>query len=754
LPFFIHIIMKKLFLLLVFLPSLMASQVTNEGRPLSWKFSNLEVKTLVLPEFDLKAIQKEDELNDKKGQGPWRFGYDHLVDVNIANDGTWVNLNDGSRFWIFNIKSEGALTMNFIFDEFFIPEGGKLYFYNSNRTDLLGAYTHTQNREDKLFGSWLVKGDDIYIEYFEPADKLGEGRLNISKAVHGYRSVTKNFNKDLNDSGACNLDVDCSIGADFDPIKDEVKKSVGLIIVGANSACSGALINNTNNDGTPYFLTADHCLFGSVGSWAFRFNWRSPNPVCATGASSPNGTFNQTVSGATLRANNPDSDVVLVEITAPVPDSWDLVWAGWDRTSTPANYTVGIHHPSGDIMKICRDNDSPTPSVQFGAQVWFVNEWEIGVTEPGSSGSPLFNQDGRIIGQLYGGSAACSGTFNNGQPDWYGRFDVSWDNGSSSSTRLKEWLDPNNTGQTILDQYPAAQAYNNDAKITITGLPSEEICGNQVQADINIENNGLDPITSATITYQFNSEPLQVVNWTGNLLNGESEIIASPVLTLNEGNNQIIATISNPNGIPDEFGGNNSTSRNVQKTLSYDTSQVFLELLTDDYGNETTWTFADENGTVFIQGGPYPDNVTINETFNVNDNTCYTFTINDTAADGICCGFGAGSYELTTDSGDVIFQGGEFGNVEVTYLGINTNLNAESFNLTSLSLYPNPTSDVLYIETSLETLNSIIYDINGKVILESNQKEIDLSRVSVGIYFIKIQADSSGEVMTRKIIKK
>ena len=746
--------MKKLLLSLLLLPLLMVSQVTNEGKPVSWKFSNLEVETLVLPAFDLKAVQQEDELNDEKGQGPWRFGYDHMVNINIENDGTWINLNNGSRFWIFNIKSDGALTMNFIFDEFYIPEGGKLYFYNSDRTDLLGAYTHTQNREDKLFGSWLVDGDDIYIEYFEPADKIGQGKLNISKAVHGYRSMTKNLNKGLNDSGPCNLDVDCSIGSDFDGFKDSLKKSVGLIIAGGNGFCTGSLINNTSNDGTPYFLTADHCLGGNVGNWAFRFNWRSPNPVCATGTSSPNGSFNQTVSGATLRANNSNSDVALLEITAPVPDTWDLVWAGWDKTSTPANYTVGIHHPAGDIMKVCRDNDSPTPSFQFGAQVWFVNEWETGVTEPGSSGSPLFNQDGRIIGQLYGGGAACSGTVNNGQPDWYGRFDVSWDNGSSPSTRLKEWLDPNNTGQTTLDQYPPAQVFNNDAKITVTGAPSE-ICASDFQPEIRIENNGIDPITSITLTYQFNSEPLQIISdWTGNLLTGESDIIVSPVFTLDEGTNQLVATISNPNGIQDQFPGNNSVSINVDKTASFDSSQVLLELLTDDYGNETTWTFQDENGTILYQGGPYADNILINETFNVNDNTCYTFTINDAAADGICCGFGIGSYELSTASGDIIFQGGDFGSVEVTNLGINTNLNAQGFDILYLKVYPNPTSSVLYIESQFENLYSVIFDINGKEILKSTKGEIDLSGLSDGIYFIKIQEHNSGQIITKKIIKK
>jgi len=447
--------MKKILLLLLFLPTVVFSQVTNEGRPLSWESDNSDIDKIELPSFDLQKLIEEDKENDIKGGKPWRFGYEHTVDIGMQNHGEWKNLSDGSRYWITNVSSEGAKTLNFIFDEFYIPEGGKLYFYNKERTDLLGAYTHTQNREDMLFGSWLVDGDNVYIEYFEPSNKIGQGKLHISKAIHGYRSVNdfKNNHKNLNSSGACNLDVDCTIGTDFDPLKDELKKSVGMIVLGSGF-CTGSLVNNTNNDQSPYFLTADHCLGGNVGSWAFRFNWRSPNPVCASNTNSQNGAFDQTASGAVIRANNQASDFALLEITAPLPSSWDLVWNGWDVSTDVASYTVGIHHPSGDIMKVCRDDDSPQSIAANGQNLWLINEWETGVTEPGSSGSPLFNQDGRVIGVLTAGAAACNGTVNNGEFDVYGRLNHAWNNGSSSSTRLRDWLDPNNSGITTLDPFP------------------------------------------------------------------------------------------------------------------------------------------------------------------------------------------------------------------------------------------------------------------------------------------------------------
>lgn len=446
-------------------------QVTNEGKPISWKVDLETLEPIVLPAFDLKKTQKEDEINDLQYDIPWRFGYEHSVSYGLDNVGVWKNLADGGRIWVASFKSEGAKTLNFIFDQFYLPQGGTLYFYNKDRTDLLGAYTHTQNSDEMVFGSWLVEGDHIFVEYYEPKGHIGEGDLNISQIVHGYRTVTQNgsIQKALNDSGACNLDVDCPIGDDYRDLKDHLKKSVALVIVGGSGFCTGTLINNTANNGARYFLTANHCLGGNTASWAFRFNWISPTPVCASFSNSSNGTFNQTTSGASLRASNFKSDLALLEITSSFPSSWDVVWAGWDRTDTTPSFSVGIHHPTGDIMKVCRDNNTPTKTTtEFNgasADMWRIDNWELGVTEPGSSGSALFDQNGRIIGQLAGGSAACVGTNNNNGFDIYGRFATSWDFGNDNSTRLSDWLDPLNTGQNIMDSFPLIEISASDNEL-------------------------------------------------------------------------------------------------------------------------------------------------------------------------------------------------------------------------------------------------------------------------------------------------
>lgn len=467
---------KQLLLACAFFAATFGSnaQVTDLGGPIGWK-SNLRsdaVEMEVMRGFDADVVAAEDAINDQNKSQPWRFGYKYDTDFNLENSGTWETLTDGSKLWRLGLKCEGAITMNLLLENVHIPAGASLYLYDVNKTNRVGAYTYRNNREDGNLGTELLHGQEMIVEYHEPADVAGEGSITISNVIHGYRTLThiqNELTRALNSSGDCNIDVNCSLG---DPWKNQ-SRSVAMIVVGGNGACTGALINNTCNDGTPYFLTANHCLGGSTGSWAFRFNWEvaegDPTLSCATTtntASSYNlsSAYDQTANGATLLANSGNSDFALLEIdnmTVNDAISWGAFYAGWDNTDVQAAVTqvIGIHHPSGDIKKICRafdtGNNISHQSVS-GTDVWFMNSWNDGVTEPGSSGSPLFDQNGRIIGQLYGGAAACSGTNNNGQYDFYGRFGTSWDLGA------KQYLSPASCGaeQTTNDGFDPNPATN------------------------------------------------------------------------------------------------------------------------------------------------------------------------------------------------------------------------------------------------------------------------------------------------------
>ena len=521
--------MKKLIALFLIFSTVGFSQVTNEGQPLSWSYASsdlLDVEAKTLPSFDLKAIEDEDKINDNSFDRPWRFGYMHSVDYGFE-DGQWDILENGDRIWRILINSPEALSLNFIFDNLYIPKGASLYLYNDQKTDLLGAYTEKQNQDGGILGTWLVQGDSVWIEYYEPQNVVGQGTLHIAKATHGYRNAdTFNQAKGLNDSGNCNLDVDCSIGDDWEELKEHNKRSVGILLSGGSGFCTGALINNTQNDGTPYFLTADHC-YSNPAAWSFRFGWISPNTVCATTENSSNGPTNMTISGATLRARDAGSDFALVEINSEIPEDWDRVFAGWDKSDNFPEYQVGIHHPSGDVMKVCRDNDPATKEFNAGAQTWEIvgglqGGWEIGVTEPGSSGSPLFDQEGRIIGQLYGGGAACSGTNDNDQFDYYGRVGVSWEGGGTSSTRLRDWLDPQGSGNDTMDPYPTLTSFPYDSGVSSIDSPNDGILSSNEVITVTITNYGENSISNFDVSYQIDGGSVITETFTSTIISGES----------------------------------------------------------------------------------------------------------------------------------------------------------------------------------------------------------------------------------------
>ena len=449
-------ICNVLALLLCFYSS--TAQITNTPPSSFYKLKSVQVPEVIMPSFDLEKLNKEDAANARKLRKTFRFGFEHSTDLSIENSGIWVKMANGDRVWRITIVSPGAKTLNFVFDRFMLPPGATVHLYNKDKSFMLGAYTNRMNNKHNSLGTWICESDQITIEYFVPSSAKNNGELSIGKVIHGYRTVTEfeARTKSLESSGDCNLDVNCAVGSDFDPVKNRIKSAVALILVDNTGWCSGTLINNTANDEAPYLLTAFHCGDGEA-NWVFRFNWISPETICSElGESMDNGEENyyQTTSGSVNLAKSSGSDFRLIEITGGLSPDWDLEWVGWDRTEDVPSFTVGIHHPLGDIMKVSRDNDEPiAQEISIDGQVaqtWAVVDWDLGTTQTVSSGSGLFNENGQLIGQLFGGGSSCSGLTDNGQPDFYGRFNVAWNSGQNSATRLSDWLDPINSNQPTL----------------------------------------------------------------------------------------------------------------------------------------------------------------------------------------------------------------------------------------------------------------------------------------------------------------
>lgn len=558
--------MKHLLPALLFLLCLeMQAQVAHGGEPFAWTDKTVAANILFerMPSIDRAALAAEDAVQDQYKEAPYRFGVEHQVNISPNSEGTWTIVNNGAAaLWQFGLECPGALSINLIFGQYNLPKGAQLFVWSTDREEFIGAFTEKNNSLDRILATTVLQSDRVVVELMVPVELREDLVLELTTVVHGYRPVLINHFAETSaergpygSSGSCNNNVNCPVGADW----QVEKRSVALIVEGGTAICTGALVNNTANDGTPYFLTANHCYSGSAATWVFVFNHESAT------CNGINGPTNQTVSGAALRARNANSDFCLLELNNTPPASYNVQYAGWDATDNPTGNTsaVGIHHPSGDLKKISFEDD-PVTQATWGfptAQVWQVEQWDDGITEGGSSGSPLFNQDHRIIGQLYGGLSACSGSVENGQGDEYGRFGVSWDAGSSSASRLREWLDPSGTGALVIDGFPDGfVTLPLDASPTgVTGV-NAITCEASVSPSVTIVNRGSDVLTSLVITYTLNGGAPQTVNWSGSLQQNASASVSLGNINTSAGNNNLVVTVSNPNGSADQQTTNDSFS--------------------------------------------------------------------------------------------------------------------------------------------------------------------------------------------------
>lgn len=494
------------------------AQTFNVGGPVSFASKLLsddsKINEHVMPVFDLEKQLDEDLINLTNKVGPFRFGYEHITNYGLQNSGTWQTTDDGDKVWKIKFSSPGALSMNVIFNDFFIPNGASVHLYNKETDMVVGAYTAQNNNVNNMLGSDLIKGEAVVIEYFEPIEVAGQGRLLIGMVVHGYVDINNWYPVKIGESGTCNKDVVCWDACDW---LDEIR-SVARIAIGGG-LCTGTLINNTSEDGTPYFLTANHCGPSSMGSAVFKFNYNSTN--CSSSSANAAGATNgNSVNGSTFKASNAASDFGLIELNSIPPASYEVFYAGWENGGASPQIGVGIHHPSGDVKKLAFDDDPLTSASGLSSvsnSEWRIEAWERNTTtEGGSSGSGLWDENHHLVGQLHGGQANCSNSIN----DYYGKFSMSWTgNGSSSSaSRLSDWLDPTGTGVTSIDGFDPNGGVETPA-FCLTSV--QEIASNIF---FEIYPNPASSSVTVNLVNGLNNVSIELVDMQGRLISSYSNI--------------------------------------------------------------------------------------------------------------------------------------------------------------------------------------------------------------------------------------
>jgi len=484
---------------LTLIAALAAPATAQQSLPTALLFNVADLSTvdaLPLNALDPAVLLKEDIQREFDGL-PYRFAIAKEVYATPETVGTWEPLPDGRMLWRLRVLADGATSISLGFGRFTLPEDALLWLYTPDATQRIRPFTAADNDVHGELWTPVLLQDETVVELTIRPETMEDLELVLTTIGHGYRGFGTKARHEGGSylSGSCNVDVVCSQGDDW----SLDYPAVGAMQIGASFICTGFMVNDAASSLTPYFMTANHCGLSSGNAASLVVYWNYQNSFCRTPGSPASGgpgdgLLTQFNSGSIWRAGYSPSDFTLAEFDDDPDPIWNVSYAGWDRSGVDASAAIAIHQPAVEEKRISFEDD-PTTTTSYldnsvpgdGSHVR-VEDWDLGTTEPGSSGSPLFDQDHRVIGQLHGGFASCTSQTS----DWYGKFSVSFNGGGTSNSRLRDWLDPSDTGVLTVDTISLATLCDDagTAEFTETAYSCSDLAGLQV-VDCDLNTNDL-----------------------------------------------------------------------------------------------------------------------------------------------------------------------------------------------------------------------------------------------------------------------
>jgi hypothetical protein len=300
-----------------------------------------------------------------------------------------------------------------------------------------------------------MESEEVTLEIeLPPGVSPASVELSVPRLSHLFASigststrtqVAVDVAKRVGDAASCEVDVNCD--SSYSRESNATAKMSFVAADGGSYVCTGTLLNDRQSTGTPYFLTANHCVSLQSEASTLTTYWFYRSPSCNAGSLSA--ATKTLTGGATLLYSSAATDTSFMQLRSLPPAG--ALYAAWDPSAPALTMSVaGIHHPMGDLQKISYGSlkaytactalnpltGSFTCPVSTLANAKFISAvWTQGTTEPGSSGSGLYKTIGSskyLIGQLYGGASSCT---NQTATDSYGRFDVAY------TAALSKWLE-------------------------------------------------------------------------------------------------------------------------------------------------------------------------------------------------------------------------------------------------------------------------------------------------------------------------
>ncbi len=400
-----------------------------------------------------------------------------------------------------------------IFFKGFTISKGDVFSIRNNSEEIILTLDAFSDYHEKYFTP-TIQEDTIIIEVIS----YSENRINtdfcLRKIVFGEKAF----------SGICST-ADCHIDASCLSSYTEETGTIAFIDRGDGTAVTGAVIMNAGFDKIPYILTAFHCIdeddncliqttdYNYVDDWSFKFF----NKTSSCNAMQMDYRYTQITGGADIIAGYRYSDFALIEMNNSIPEDSEIFYAGWKRLNKlPTNATC-LNHPCNDLMKATYgigDRSSDCFESQNGCTnctTYSNTHWHIrfsnGALQPGSSGSPLYNEDHLIVGQLNGCSAEQGDPCSTSDKEcFFGKLSYSWNGGSTSDTRLKDWLDPDNLSYERIEtcRFQTNKSFTSNQTITI---PYDYVT--TVYKNITISNNAAIEIDADGGILFFNNLEVQ-----------------------------------------------------------------------------------------------------------------------------------------------------------------------------------------------------------------------------------------------------
>lgn len=358
-------------------------------------------------------------------------------------DGDWKGILPGVDSWFLKLRSAGAFGIGLVLSDVRLLPGETLYIYNQQ--DFRGVFTNQNIPPSGVLPISFLQGDEIVIEYDVPSGKR-HGTFRIETVSHAFQNIFEHAQ-----APAARTQTDCYRCLKGD-VMDTQRRSVVKLIIQYDSIskfCTGVLMNNSAGDNKPYVLTAQHCVSNqfdadrSIAVFGFE-------DIDCEGETHFDDFL---LTGAYHRASLFENDFALLEFYTKPPLEFRPYYAGWDISDKNLDGVTCVHHPQGGPKKISLSNAAVVTgtfndvSTRTPDAFWNVIRWDIGVTEGGSSGAPLFTKNNHVMGSLSGGSSECGAPYN----DYFEKLSASWEVSPDPTRQLKHWLDPVGSGISSVD---------------------------------------------------------------------------------------------------------------------------------------------------------------------------------------------------------------------------------------------------------------------------------------------------------------